>query len=298
MHASTPHPGPEETSQVGALLGLRRGIGGALIVLIAAFLGLAGNAPADIAFRAKCSGTGVATFDHPLTPTEQANGYTFTTGSPGVDASGDTIPDRTVCTNITINGRPAPDADGPVHAVIRGLDQTMSCATGRGTGAYGVITLANGVRLPFLVDFSSVLTEVTLTLRGLRSGAATGHASFAPYAPPTTLTDCGIPGQGIRALGFDAYMDNTAGPDLIGPGSYPSPSVLPGRQSGEPRRPKSRRRSRRSRARKHKHHTCRPRRCVAARGQQRIPPRGERAPRNRPHARSRGEGGMSNAVAR
>jgi hypothetical protein len=187
----------------------------ALCALVA---GPVAGASADIAFKGSCSVTGISTFDKPLTGTQQDNAYTFDNGSP----DGGKTPDGTKCTGVTLNGVSVPDGPAKVH--VRGEHQQLSCAKSTGTGGQGTITLGNGVVVPFLLDIDGTLTEVNLTIHGLKSGSGSGHASFMKYAPPTAAVDCGPTGSGIKALGFEATNDNTAGEALVDPGQYPPPA--------------------------------------------------------------------------
>jgi hypothetical protein len=188
--------------------------------------GLPAVASADVSFQGKCHVTGKATFPGGLTGAPQQEGYDFLSGPP---AAG--VVDATVCSGVTINGTSVPD--GPAKVSVHATDQLLSCGASAGQGGEGTITLANGFEIHFVLDVAGVASEVALKVNGPTSGAAPGHASFAKYIDPAAAA-AACNGDGLNDLGFEADFDNTSGPPLVGPGTYPPPESAPATSAGGP----------------------------------------------------------------
>lgn len=199
-------------------------------------VGPVAGASADISFQGNCSVTGKAHFSLGLKGQPQTESYDFASGPPGKNTqTGNNDPDTTNCKGVTINGKAVPEADGPAVVKVHADNQTLSCAASQGQGGQGVITLANGLAIPFLLDVQGEASEVQLTVRGETSGSASGKASFMNYVGPATAAqDCGPTGNGLNDVGFTASFDNTSGQPLVDPGTYPPVTAPPsgGGQSG------------------------------------------------------------------
>jgi hypothetical protein len=177
--------------------------------------GLPAGASADVSFQGACHVTGKATFPGGLTGAPQQEGYDFLSGSPA-----DGVVDGTVCSSVKINGISVPDGHATVS--VHATDQLLSCGASAGRGGEGTITLANGFEIHFVLDIAGVASEVALVVNGPTSGASPGHASFQKYVDPAGAA-AACNGDGLNDLGFEADFDNTNGPPLVGPGTYPPP---------------------------------------------------------------------------
>src|SRR3954471_20195066 len=145
---------------------MRKTLGFAAAVLVA---GLAPAAAQATTFSGSCQDiAGTATFDKPLKQAQEANHYDFA--------------GTATCTG-TVNGMKLPDGS-PVHIHVAG-DGNLGCVEGEGNDGKGTITLdSTGQVVGFLMNFTSKASEVTIDLRGARTGAGTGSASFFNQSDP------------------------------------------------------------------------------------------------------------------
>jgi uncharacterized membrane protein YgcG len=206
-------------------------------------LGPVAGASADIKFQASCTVFGNATFPEGLYGSKTTTRYEFQSDPNPVNPTpfADAEPSYTTCSGVTINGQRVPSADGLASSTVHAYNQMLTCAKSMGTqgpdtptNGSGTLTLANGLVLPFYLDISGTLTEVTLTLHGTKPAnyatTAPGMASFKNYAGPTTTTECGS--SGVSKLGFKATFDNTGSAALVDPGTYPLSSGAGGSGGG------------------------------------------------------------------
>jgi hypothetical protein len=147
-------------------------------------------APADGAdsFAGSCSLQGTDTFTPPATNSQRPLVVRY-------DATGS-------CSG-TLNGRSVSNAPVEVHNVG---PSNGSCQMARTTApGQGSITFANGATIRYTLDFTSVLTEIDLTLYGERSGTAPAHASFlTPRTQPDVALECA--GQGAAKVPMDMTL--------------------------------------------------------------------------------------------
>jgi hypothetical protein len=187
---------------------MKTGILMALAVAGAAMVALPASAADQGTFVGSCHITGISTFVPNLTSNTQKIKYDFHSGSP----DGGTTKDATACTG-KLNGKSI--TNEPASAAVSGYGN-LSCSSGSsadpGTGALVI----DGYTFPFTFTFTATLTEVDYVADNTASGGdkATGHASFAKYAPPDTPAKCA--GSGVNKLGFEA--DN---PSTVPPGQPP-----------------------------------------------------------------------------
>jgi hypothetical protein len=143
-------------------------------------------------FAGSCSFQGQVKFDPPATNTQTALHSSY-------DASG-------ACSG-TLDGRSVSNApvkmtqSGPAYA---------SCIRAQTTAPWvGGLTFADGTRIAYTLDFTSVSTELTGTLYGDRSGFADGRASFATQrTPPDLPVQCG--GTGVKEAPMDLSFTTNA----------------------------------------------------------------------------------------
>jgi hypothetical protein len=161
-------------------------------------------ASADETFQGVCTITGVATFRTPLTNTSSVNTYDFHSGDP--TGANNPANDGTTCYG-TLNGQ---DISKGAHAVaaVSGSGQlscTQSQSLAPGSG-YLMFPSTNSV-FPFSFTFQGTGTEVSFTTTD-KGVSSKGHASFAKYAGPDTLSKCqnSDPNKGVPSLGFDAQI--------------------------------------------------------------------------------------------
>lgn len=176
------------------------------IAAVACVMAFAATAPAASAetatFSGTCALTGKSTFDPPLTGTHQLIKYDFKSGPPADGAQ-----DATTCSG-TLNGKSITEM--PVKANVAG-EGDLSCSSGESTGpGQGAIVFPDGSTFDFGFTFTAIATEVDFEAAFANGTSTTGHASFAHYAPPTSVFDCS--GSGIKALGFDATTDESSAP--------------------------------------------------------------------------------------
>jgi hypothetical protein len=147
-------------------------------------------------YTGTCTITGVSTFSPNLTGQTQDITYNFNSGSP----DGGKTADQTTCSG-TLNGQQINNV--PVKASVSGMGH-LSCSNGSNDApGSGELVFPDGSTFKFQFTFSAFLTEVFFNVIGDNGGGtASGHASFAQYAPPTTPADCA--GNGISQLGFSA----------------------------------------------------------------------------------------------
>lgn len=178
------------------------------IAVVTSIVALGATAPAASAetatFSGTCAITGVSTFDPPLTGTHQTINYDFKSGPPADGAQ-----DGTKCSG-TLNGKSVTDV--PVTAAVAGQGD-LSCSSGESLApGQGAIVFPDGSTFDFDFTFMAIATEVDFEAAFANGTSTTGHASFAHYAPPTSVFDCSPAGSGIKALGFDASTDESSTP--------------------------------------------------------------------------------------
>jgi hypothetical protein len=139
-------------------------------------------------FGGSCSLQGTDTFDPPATNTLQPLTVVY-------DAGG-------TCSG-TLNGREVSNAPVTVHSVARSNGSCPYAQTIEpGTGA---ISFAGGATIRYTVEFTSVLTEIYLTIHGQRSGSAMARATFlTPRTPSDTALKCA--GEGAAEVPMDMTL--------------------------------------------------------------------------------------------
>jgi hypothetical protein len=139
-------------------------------------------------FAGSCSVQGTVAFSPPATNTLQPLTTTY-------DASG-------TCSG-TLNGRQVSNAPVTMHNVG---DANGSCPFAQTTGpGQGSITFADGTTIRYSFEFTSVLTEIYLTMKGERSGSATAHGSFLTQrTPPDVTSKCA--GEGVAEVPMDLSL--------------------------------------------------------------------------------------------
>jgi hypothetical protein len=136
-------------------------------------------------FDGSCSLQGQVKFDPPATNTQQPLTSSY-------DATG-------TCTG-KLNGRSVSDA--PVK--LRNSGHAYAACTRAMTTApwLGLLTFADGTRIGYTLDFTSVSTELTGTIYGDRSGHADARATFATQrTPPDVTVRCA--GDGVKETPMD-----------------------------------------------------------------------------------------------
>ena len=188
-----------------------------LIAVAAAALVWGGLAPADAkrgldSFAGSCSLEGTDTFTPPATNTMQHLTVRY-------DARG-------TCTG-TLNGRKVSNAPVEMHNFSHSYG---SCPNAHTTGpGPGTIRFADGTTIRYSVEFTSVGTEVDLTMHGQRSGSAHAHATFLTQrTPPDVTLKCA--GEGAAKVPMDLSL-TTDSPLVSGHGR----SVARGRDYKAPR---------------------------------------------------------------
>ena len=165
---------------------------GLALAAAAALLGVgptqAGAAGSRDSFEGSCSVQGDATFSPRVTNTLQP----LTTGYYGTGT----------CSGA-LNGRSLSDAPVVMQSIARAngsCPRAESIRPGRGS-----ITFADGTRIRYSVEFSSVLTEVVFSFEGARSGSATGRGTFlTDRTPPDVAARCA--GEGVESTPLDIML--------------------------------------------------------------------------------------------
>ena len=139
-------------------------------------------------FAGSCSLQGTTTFTPPATNTPQPLTTSY-------DASG-------TCSG-TLDGRQVSNAAVKMHNVGQSYG---SCSDAHTTApGDGAITFADGTAVRYTFEFTSVLTEIDLTMYGERSGSAHAHASFlTPRTPPDVALKCA--GEGVAEIPMDLSL--------------------------------------------------------------------------------------------
>ena len=143
-------------------------------------------------FDGSCSLQGQVKFDPPATNTQQNLRSSY-------DATG-------TCTG-KLNGRSVSDA--PVR--LRNSGHAYAACTRAMTTApwLGVLTFADGTRIGYTLDFTSVSTELSGTIYGERSGYADARATFATQrTPPDVPARCA--GDGVKETPMDLNVTTKA----------------------------------------------------------------------------------------
>lgn len=192
---------------------MRRTLLGSVVAIagIAAASGVgiaAAGATRKATFDGTCHLTGTSTFSPNLTGTQRKIHYSFHSGAP---AKG--TPNQTTCSG-TLNGKTI--SNRKAVASVAGVGK-LSCAMGTSTSpGHGTLRIgANTFKFAF--TFTATATEVDYTTDNSKygGGKATGHASFAKYAPKNSAALCGPKGKGIHRLGFEAN-DNAPNKPFVG----------------------------------------------------------------------------------
>jgi hypothetical protein len=162
--------------------------GFALFLVGAGFGPASASAKVD-SFAGTCSVQGTDTFTPPATNALQPLAVDYS-------ATG-------TCTG-TIDGRNVSDAPVRLHQRAQGV--TGSCpyaqTTAPGTGS---ITFKHGRTIAYAFEFTSVGTEVHVTMQGRRSGSATAHATFlTPRTTPDVAMECA--GDGAARVPMDMSL--------------------------------------------------------------------------------------------
>jgi hypothetical protein len=160
---------------------------------VAAALATSGGAAAGASkkldsFAGSCSVQGTVSFSPPATNTLQPLNTAY-------DASG-------TCSG-TLDGRQVANAPVKMHNVGRA---DGSCPYAHTTEpGQGSITFADGTNIRYSFEFTSVATEVYLTMEGERSGSATAHATFLTQrTPPDVTLKCA--GEGVSEIPMDLSL--------------------------------------------------------------------------------------------
>jgi hypothetical protein len=150
-------------------------------------------------FAGSCSVQGTDTFKPPATNSPQALTVAY-------DARG-------TCSG-TLNGRKVSNAAVQMHNFSHSYGSCPNAHTTR--PGPGSITFADGTRVRYTVEFTSMGTEVDLTMRGQRSGSAHAHATFltARTTPDVTLK---CAGEGAEKVPMDLSL-TTDSPLVSGQG--------------------------------------------------------------------------------
>jgi hypothetical protein len=162
---------------------------GATAVLMGVTLSSAGASEKLHSFEGSCSVQGTVYFSPPATNTIQPLTVTYK-GTGTCDG--------------TLDGRRISSA--PVTLRNRARNVEGSCPRAQTTtpGA-GSITFADGTTIRMSIEFTSVLTEVSFTFTGERSGSGTGHGTFlTPRTPPDVAIRCA--GDGVSETPLDITL--------------------------------------------------------------------------------------------
>jgi hypothetical protein len=163
-------------------------LGGVAAALMGVALTPAGAKEKLDSFAGSCSVQGTDTFTPPATNTQRPLIVTY-------DASG-------TCTG-TLDGGDVSNAPVKLHSVAR---SDGSCPYARTMEpGQGSITFADGTSIRYSFEFTSVLTEVDLTMRGQRSGSARAHATFlTERTQPDVASECA--GEGASKVPMDLSL--------------------------------------------------------------------------------------------
>jgi hypothetical protein len=191
----------------------RRGIwltGAVATALVGWGLASAGASETLDSFAGSCSLQGTITFNPAVTNTHKSLTTTY-------DATG-------TCSG-TLDGRQAANASVKMHNVGH---SDGSCSDAHTTApGQGSITFADGTAIRYAFDYTSVLTEIDLTMHGQRSGSATAHAtSLTARTPPDVALQCS--GSGASEIPLDLSL-TTDSPLISGqPAGSGTPPSRPG----------------------------------------------------------------------
>jgi hypothetical protein len=143
-------------------------------------------------FDGSCSLQGQVRFDPPATNTQQPLTSSY-------DADG-------TCTG-KLNGRAVSDV--PVKLQNSG-HAFAACTRAQTTEPWvGTLSFANGTRIGYTLDFTSISTELTGTIYGDRSGYADARATFATQrTPPDVTARCA--GEGVKETPMDLTVTTKA----------------------------------------------------------------------------------------
>jgi hypothetical protein len=169
----------------------------------------AGASEAPDSFAGSCSVQGTISFTPPVTNTQQSLTTTY-------DATG-------TCSG-TVDGRQVSNAPVKMHNVAH---SDGSCSDAHTTApGQGSITYADGTTIGYTFEYTSVLTEIDLTMHGERSGSATAHASsLTARTPPDVALKCA--GAGASEIPLDLSFTTDSPLVSARPGGSGNPPSSP-----------------------------------------------------------------------
>ena len=177
-------------------------------------------------FAGSCSVQGDVTFNPPATDTQQTDHYAY-------DAKG-------TCTG-TLDGQSLSGAAVTLQqAGIADASCLQALAYPPGNGT---VTFANGVRLPYTLDFTAKGTELDGTAYGTRSGVAPGHGTFATQRSDAAGITAACAGSGLKTAPMDMTLSTST--------PLTSSRFAPAARRAHPAKPHRRARHRRHRRRSH-----------------------------------------------
>jgi hypothetical protein len=189
--AKTRGPGMTVSSRWSTRLAAALAAG--LAVLVAGGLGRAGaseNGASEklVSFAGSCSLEGTTSFTPPATNTQQPLTTVY-------DADG-------TCSG-TLEGMGLSNEPVKMHNVAPSYG---ACPYARTTApGDGVITFSDGTAIRYSFEFTSVYTEIDLTMQGERAGSAKAHATFlTPRTPPDVTLKCA--GDGVAEIPMDLSL--------------------------------------------------------------------------------------------
>lgn len=201
---------------------------GVAVAMVGWGLAPAGASEAPDSFAGSCSLQGTISFTPPVTNTHQPLTTTY-------DATG-------TCSG-TLDGRQVSNAPVKMHNVAR---SDGSCSDAHTTApGQGSIAYADGTIIGYTFEYTSVLTEIDLTMHGERSGSATAHAtSMTARTPPDVALKCAGAGASEIPLDVSLTTDSplvsarpagTNAPGTNAPGTNAPGTNAPLRLSVQPR---------------------------------------------------------------
>jgi hypothetical protein len=169
-----------------------------LVGAVATALAVAGLAPAGAKqktdrWSGSCSFPGTVFFKPPAKDAEQALSVLYTgTGKCSGTLNGKVLSDATVKIRHTANS-------------FGGCNGAHTTKTGRGT-----LTFPDGTPIHYLLNFTSMGTEVTFTYHGLTDGDGHGSGTFLnPRTPPDIAVRCATEGVPEAPLDVTLETDST-----------------------------------------------------------------------------------------
>jgi hypothetical protein len=162
---------------------------GATAVLMGVTLSPAGASPKLDSFDGSCSVQGTVYFSPPATNTVQPLTVTYK-GTGTCDG--------------TLDGRRLSKAPVTLRNLARNVEGSCPRARTTTPGAAS-LTFADGTTIRMSSEFTSILTEVSFTFTGERSGSGTGHGTFlTPRTSPDVTLRCA--GEGVSETPLDISL--------------------------------------------------------------------------------------------